>query len=195
MSRMPLETEIFSEFERGEVPTDRHFDLLLSPEFRSHSRLHWTPVSIATTIARILAPSPEYRVLDVGSGCGKFVCIGALATPGRFYGIENQKNLHQAATALTNRLKLDRTSFAHGDALAADWSTYTGIYLFNPMGAIKQPESYQIFAKAVSEKLSDLASGTQVATYHGFGASFPESFVQIDRIETSKGPIEIWRKE
>ena len=44
--------------------------------------MHWTPVHVARRAAQFLVTGPETRVLDVGSGPGKFCLVGALATQG-----------------------------------------------------------------------------------------------------------------
>ncbi len=205
--RVPVEDEVLSAFAQGKIPSDRDFDMLLPPGPRSRSKLHWTPVRVAVTVARFLATSVDARVLDVGSGCGKFTCIGALATPGRFYGIEHRPLLHRNALELSERLKLNRASFAEGDALAADWNTFTAIYLFNPFwehlsplerfdgAAMLKVHQFSLFTKIVIQKLSGLSIGARVATYHGFGGEFPPTFRKIHSMNIGRGPIEIWAKE
>jgi predicted RNA methylase len=205
--RGSVEVELKSTFGRGDIPTDRDFDMLLSPGSRSRSKLHWTPVRVAVTVGRLLASSTNSRVLDVGSGCGKFACIGAITTPGHFVGIEQRPQLHRNALELCERLKLDRASFVEGDALAADWNAFTAIYLFNPFWenllplerfdgtAMLKVHQFSLFTKIVIEKLSRLPAGTLVATYHGFGGEFPPTFRKIHSMNIGRGPIEIWVKE
>lgn len=205
--RAPIENELLSAFAHGEIPSDRDFDLLLPPGPRSRSRLHWTPVRVAVTVARFLATSSNSRVLDVGSGGGKFACIGAIATPGHFFGIEHRPLLHRDALELSERLKLNRAFFIEGDALAADWTTFTAIYLFNPFwenllplerfngAAMSKVHQFSLFTKIVNQKLAGLTVGARVATYHGFGGKFPPTFRKIHSMNIGRGPIEIWVKE
>ena len=205
--RTPIEDELLNAFAQGKTPTDRDFDLLLPPGPRSHSRFHWTPVRVAMTIARFLATSSDSRVLDIGSGCGKFVCIGALTTPGHFYGVEHRPPLHQIAIDLSERLKLNRAHFTKGDAFSIDWNKFTAIYLFNPFGENLWPieridgdktlkvQQFCLFTKLAVQKLTDLPVGTRVAPYHGFGDQFPPTFRQIHSIDIARGPIELWMKE
>src|SRR3954471_20676012 len=83
---------------RHELGADDEFDTVYSERVRSHSERHWTPVEVATRAADLLVASAYTRVLDVGSGAGKFCIVGALATRhGRFYGVEQRADLVHAA--------------------------------------------------------------------------------------------------
>ena len=207
LERVPNEDDVLNAIMRGEIPSDRDFDVLLPLGPRSRSKLHWTPVQVAVAIARFLATSPNSRVLDVGSGCGKFVCVGTLVTPGRFHGIENRPLLHQNALELSESLRLNRATFSEGDALSADWNEFTAIYLFNPFwenllpierldgSAMLRVHQFSLFTKIVIQKLSKLSVGTRVATYHGFGAEFPPTFLKIHSMHIGRGPVEIWEKK
>jgi 2-polyprenyl-3-methyl-5-hydroxy-6-metoxy-1,4-benzoquinol methylase len=81
------------------APEDNQFDLLYPPEIRALSRAHWTPVKVARRAASFLVREPGTRVLDIGCGPGKFCIVGALATPGRFTGVEQRKQLCELAQA------------------------------------------------------------------------------------------------
>ena len=73
------------------ISSDADFDALCGSEIRKLSRIHWTPCKVATLAAELLVKSPDDRILDVGSGAGKFCILGALHTPARFVGVEKRK--------------------------------------------------------------------------------------------------------
>ena len=73
--------------------TDLEFDRVYPSWVRRLSDMHWTPVEVARRAAALLAVDPTTRVLDVGSGVGKFCLIGALTTRATFVGIEQRENL------------------------------------------------------------------------------------------------------
>src|SRR5207253_2009759 len=82
--------------------------------------------------ARLLRPRPGERVLDVGSGSGKFCVVGSLATPGVFVGVEHREPLVHEARRLARLFGARRGRFLHGDALALDWASYRCLYFYNP---------------------------------------------------------------
>ena len=69
---------------------DSRFDLVYPREIRELSDRHWTPVEVARKAAVFLVREPGTRVLDIGCGPGKFCIVGALATDGRFTGVEQR---------------------------------------------------------------------------------------------------------
>lgn len=173
----------------GDVP-DRVFDELLSPMARSRSRPFWTPIGVAQRAAKRLAERGARRVLDVGSGPGKFCIVAACARPEvQFRGIEHRAELVEGATALGRRLRLDNLEFSCGDALAADWHGFDGLYFFNPFAENSfAPEdvfdaTVELSAVRLASELlrstrllSSVRVGTVVVTYHGLSGPIPSSF-------------------
>ena len=72
--------------------TDEEFDLIFPLEIRRKSATHFTPIKIAKAAAQFLATEPNIRILDVGSGAGKFCFVGALTTNAHFTGVEQRAN-------------------------------------------------------------------------------------------------------
>jgi hypothetical protein len=70
------------------LTSDLAFDALYERRIRELSPQHWTPVRIARRAAELLTLSGAKRILDVGSGVGKFCIVGALTTEAQFVGIE-----------------------------------------------------------------------------------------------------------
>lgn len=204
MKANALEEEIISGFRQGRLPSDRNFDLMLPPGIRSRSQMHWTPVRIANMLARYLAPNEHSRILDIGSGCGKFCIVGALSTPGQFFGVEQKRPLHEAAVTLAERLKQDRAQFIHGDAFAQNWNDFSALYFYNPFGevlfaptstdllaAVALPHQFELFVGSTVQRLEGLPSGVRVATYQGFGGHFPPSFRLMHSMDIGRGVIEV----
>jgi hypothetical protein len=73
-----------------ELIRDRDFDSLFPDMYQEISDTHWTPVEIARRAAQLLVADSSTRVLDVGSGIGKFCLIGALTTSAHFVGVEQR---------------------------------------------------------------------------------------------------------
>ncbi|MGH2897879.1 MAG: SAM-dependent methyltransferase, partial [Solirubrobacteraceae bacterium] len=81
---------------RREV-SDAELDHVFPDDLRERSVQHWTPVEIAVRAAELLAPGPDARVLDVGSGAGKLCIVGALVTGATWWGVEQDATLVAAA--------------------------------------------------------------------------------------------------
>src|SRR4051812_11246359 len=73
--------------------TEDDFDVVFPERVRRHSPHFWTPIEVAEAAASFLAPSPLVRVLDIGSGAGKFCIVGAARTGAHFSGIEQRPHL------------------------------------------------------------------------------------------------------
>ena len=72
--------------------SDAAFDSLYPIHIQKLSAIHWTPLSVAVTAARFLAPTKKAHVMDIGAGVGKFCVVGSIFTKGSFTGIEQRKN-------------------------------------------------------------------------------------------------------
>src|SRR5882672_400530 len=76
---------------------------------------HWTPLNIARKTAEFLAADNYVRVLDIGSGIGKFCLAAAYYKPkGFFYGIEQRKGLISCAEVAKQKLCVYNASFIYG---------------------------------------------------------------------------------
>jgi hypothetical protein len=142
----------------------------------------------------------------VGSGAGKFCIVGAISTPGTFFGVEQRRNLVREAERLTNLLNVPRVEFLLGNMLDIDWGNFDAFYLYNPFfenvatrGVIDQTVDtgihfFNLYVDAVQRKLEVLPLGTRVVTYHGFGGKFPASY-QLDHQENvGTGFLNLWKK-
>jgi len=192
---------------RDVLRSDAAFDALYPADVRKRSANHWTPVAVALQAAELLAPEDGMRVLDVGAGGGKLCCVGALATPAHttWAGIEQDPQLVDVARELATRLELaDRVAFHHGDMAMLDWDEFDSIYLFNPFESDLVGENYvetrqrwALFGREVTrveDWLAQLASGTRVVTYHGFGGEMPDSYSLAAMEHIGSGPLALWIK-
>jgi len=175
---------------------DAVFDGCYPDWVRSRSKRYWTPVDVARRAAELLVTDDNTRVLDVGSGAGKFCIIGALTTGGIFSGIEKRPGLVEVARAAAKHFGARRTDFILGDITSIDWRAFNAFYLFNPfledadglVGAI----DYISFTRA---RLEAAPVGTRVATYHGYGGRMPAGFRCIWCEPKGSDFVEVWVKE
>jgi protein-L-isoaspartate O-methyltransferase len=124
--------KVAEDLQGGKMVTDFRFDQVYPPTIRKLSQTHWTPVEVAIRAAELLATSRQTRVLDVGSGCGKFCTVAALSNPAHFIGIEQRPHLLATAKKAAAELGASQASFIPGNMADLDWSFFDAFYLFNP---------------------------------------------------------------
>ena len=75
---------IFKYIEKGISIEDDEFDEIYPEEIRPMAFTHFTPVEMAIKAAKYLVQKSGTKVLDIGSGAGKFCMIGSACTDGHF---------------------------------------------------------------------------------------------------------------
>jgi SAM-dependent methyltransferase len=184
---------------------DEVFDLQLPAPLHVKAGLHFTPIEVARHAAELLAPTTE-RVLDVGSGVGKFCIPAAKArASAQFVGVEWRRHLVELAAHLAG--DVPNVAFIHADAFELDWSAFDAFYFFNRFGELVQPRacwlddtiapdpgSYLLYISAAIQRLRDARAGTRVVTYHGLGEPLPACYdlVRSDSFGTDR--VELWIK-
>jgi len=188
--------------ERTSVP-DEVFDALYPRISRFRSSVHWTPVEVALRVAEHLEGAPGGQVLDVGAGVGKACIIGALTTNLAWVGIEKNPAMVRVARKAAERIGVaERTRFLCGDAMLLDWSTFGGIYLYNPFAEslftdeMIEPgtrrQAYIDEVRSVEHLLEGVAVGTRVVTYHGFGGDMPDNLDLLVREKVREDEVCLW---
>jgi hypothetical protein len=199
---------ISNDFRLNKKVSNFQFDRLYPMDVAKNSHPHWTPVEVAIRALELFNPDDETRLLDVGSGCGKFCLIAGLTSKGHFNGVEQREYLVDVAQDLADELQVSNVSFINGDMTDLDWTIFNCLYFFNPFYENKMGTSfwiddtlpinidlYNTYIQTVESKLLTTKPGTRVVTYHGFGGVFPKEFRCILREEIWSGHLELWVKE
>jgi SAM-dependent methyltransferase len=167
---------------------DEEFDLIYPQQIRELSSLHWTPVAVAAEAAKLLVTASGSRVLDIGSGAGKFCLVGASLTDGRFTGVEQRTDLVAAARQAATDLRLSEVEFIHGNALDIVFEMHDAFYLFNPFeenmhyghkidSAVRfSPALFKKYTSHVAAQLGVRPIGTRVVTYAGYADDIPACY-------------------
>ena len=167
---------------------DAKFDSVYPPLIRELSPVFWTPVHIAAEAAKLLVSTPGTRVLDIGSGAGKFCLIGAQLTEGQFTGVEQRPALLAAARQAAAELRLDDVRFIEANVMEVSFAEYDAFYIFNPFeenmfSAHKidsaVPLSLDLFKRYTSYVAAELGArpiGTRVVTYMGYADEIPSCY-------------------
>ncbi|HEX7604202.1 MAG TPA: methyltransferase domain-containing protein [Polyangiaceae bacterium] len=187
--------------------TDSQFDELYPFAVRVMSTTFWTPVKVAQRAAKLLVRKPGCRVLDIGSGAGKFCLVGAMSTEGRFFGVEQRENLVDCARAMATLLGSSSATFTHGLFDSMNPEDYDAFYLFNPFEENKfAPDSqfdwtvtlgkerFKEDVRRAQQFLRGARPGTRVVTYNGMGAKLPWCYDLVER-EQMGCAIEVWVKD
>jgi len=158
---------------------DDAFDMHFSPRVKKLSKVHWSPLPVVQKAAAFLAPHPGCRIIDIGSGVGKFCIAAAHHYPeSEFHGVEQRESLHLTAERSKALSGLENVHFMHGDFTQLSLNTYTGIYFFNSFAenlysfgridnTIQHSVSlYNYYANYLYKILEEKSSGTKLATYH-----------------------------
>lgn len=173
--------------------SDTEFDKLYPERIRQLSVKHWTPIEIVKKAARFLASGPGAKVLDIGSGAGKFCLIGARLFPEIvFYGIEQRKDLHQVAVSVKGTTGIKNVNFLHGNLTQFDHSRFDHFYFYNAFyenlasdGHIDQllpysTEIYHYYSRYLYKILDGKKSGTRLVTFHSLEDEVPPSYQLVD---------------
>jgi SAM-dependent methyltransferase len=171
--------------------SDEEFDALFPEALREHSNRHYTSVFLSQKAATYLATTENTRILDIGSGTGKFCLVGASCTNAHFTGVEYRKNQSDIANEVAMRFDLQNVNFIHANVLDIDFNDYDAFYIFNPFlenidRSAKMDESmnskesnYEIFRKYVHNQLSKKPVGTRLASYFTNNNQVPDSYELI----------------
>ena len=112
--------------------SDNEFNRLYPRRIRKLARRHWTPLFVAQKAAVFLAAESGAKILDIGSGAGKFCLAAARYNPdGQYYGVEQRENMVNYAENARKKLGLQNVEFIHGNFTQLDFKQYTHFYFYN----------------------------------------------------------------
>ncbi len=185
---------------------DKHFNKLYPYHIRMLAERHWTPVKIARAAALFLGAESGSRILDIGSGVGKFcLCAAQLKPDCFFFGIEQRENLVHCAEKVKGKLGLNNAFFVHANMTMIDFNAYHHFYFFNSFYEHLEPdvkidrniqhsiEFYDYYSKYFFDQLEILRPGTRLCTYHGRETQVPGSYRLVDSLYDEK--LKFWIKE
>ena len=187
---------------------DVAFDSIYPLSIRTISRRFWTPVDVARRAAQLLRQAGARRVLDVGSGVGKFVLVAAAEVPElRFVGVEQRAHLVEVARRAHERLQVPNAFFVVGEATSSSWRGFDGFYFFNPFAENLFVDGDQLddtveltylrfFRDVVRTERALRAAplGTAVATYHGMSGRMPACYELSQTTRAGSDWLRLWVK-
>lgn len=166
-----------------------------------------------TTVVRIARWAAERgveRIVDIGSGVGKFCIAAALARSGlSLVGLEQRPRLTVVARTLARAFEVeDRVRFVQGVLGEAELPVADAYYLYNPFGEnFLDPDEHidRSVEVGMHRHARDLAAlkaalrqarvGTYVLTYYGCGGRLPSGYEEVDGVDCGVfSMLEVWRK-
>lgn len=169
--------------------SDFKLNLLYPPHIQALAQKHWTPLKVIQKASQFLAATPGTKILDIGSGPGKFCMGGAYYNPGAFfYGIEQRNDLILYATIAKEIVGLNNVTYLHGNLMGLDFKQYDHFYFFNSFyenlpGTFKIDNKlpfsrslYNQYNQYLYSQLEKMPAGTRLATYHCAEAEGPDGY-------------------
>jgi SAM-dependent methyltransferase len=184
--------------------TDAEFDQVFTKKIQKFAAVHFTPVAVAKAAAEYLTEKKGQKILDIGSGAGKFCLVAAALTEGYFTGIEQRRSLFLLSKRIAKRFKVENVQFLHGNITDISLANYDGFYFYNAFFEnVSQTESlspefelsielYRKYSFFVRNQLDSLAIGTKIVTYFSFLKELPESF-ELEKTDFD-GNLKFWKK-
>jgi SAM-dependent methyltransferase len=172
---------------------DDQFHHLYPARIQALATRHWTPLHITWRVARYLAPTDNSRVLDIGSGVGKFCLAAAHCMPSAvFFGVEQRRDLVAHAEFGRKLLGLENARFIHGNFTQLDFKQYDHFYFYNSfyenLAATDKIDDnievstalYNYYNRYLYRKLNEMPTGTRLVTYHSLEEEIPPSYQLVE---------------
>jgi ubiquinone/menaquinone biosynthesis C-methylase UbiE len=185
---------------------DEQFDAIYPFEIRELSDRHWTSVYVAKLSAGYLCNQKPVKVLDIGSGVGKFCLVGAILHPrSEFHGVDIRQNFIDISNAIKNEHAVSNVHFFQKDVLQMNFSGYDAIYFFNSFqekidvtsiidrNSEVSVEMYMTYIKHIFNELNNVPIGTKLVTYYSEEFYVPNTFKLIST--HIKGELKFYLKD
>jgi hypothetical protein len=186
--------------------SDSQMHLVYPESIRLLAHRHWTPLAATRMMAQFLALQTGVKILDIGSGVGKFCLAGAYYQPSAsFFGVEQRKDLVNHAETARKILGMGNAHFLHANFTELDFAAYDHFYFYNSFyenldGTDKIDDKigcssglYNYYNRCLYKKLEATAPGTRLATFHYPGEKMPPSFHLAE--ELAGGAVKCWIRE
>ena len=169
--------------------SDTKLHKLYSEPVRSLARMHWSPLYIAQKAVSYLVPNDNVKVLDIGSGVGKFCLAGAYYKPSAFFfGVEQRKQLVEQADSVRKMLGLSNVHFIHRNFTQLNLEEYDHFYFYNSFfenldgtdkidnEIVYSNELYNYYSIYLYNELEKKPIGTRIVTYCSWGDEIPPCY-------------------
>lgn len=195
-----------SNYHDNDFSEESQFSQFYPLSIQQLDQIHWSPLKVTYKAVQFLANKQNVKILDIGSGVGKFCLAGAYYKPSAFfYGVEQRLYLVELAQLVRKRLGSLNTNFIHKSFTQVDFKNYDNFYFYNSFfenlnGTDKIDDTlnysgglYNYYNQFLSKKLNELPSGTRIVTYKSLDFEIPPSFYLVD--DQINLELKFWMKE
>ncbi|HEV9037774.1 MAG TPA: methyltransferase domain-containing protein [Puia sp.] len=172
--------------------SEENFRQLYPRPVQQLDAMHWSPLSVIEKAAAFLAANKGAKILDIGSGSGKFCLAGSYyQSDAFFYGVEQRKNLVDHARHAAERSGMTRVQFVHKDFTRLDLTQFDHFYFYNSFfehlvhtdkiddSIAYDPGLYDYYSKYLYSQLKMMPAGTRVVTYCSWNEEIPPGYELI----------------
>ncbi|UKJ05916.1 class I SAM-dependent methyltransferase [Solitalea lacus] len=187
--------------------SNTNFDKLYPPKMQQLSGKHFTPMAVAVKAATYLVEGSGVKILDIGSGVGKFCLIAANRFPEiQFYGVENRKDLIDYAEEAKETLMVKNAHFILSDFAKINFSNFDHFYFYNSFFENLVEDEDHLFegslglSGALYERYTNVLHtifknrplGTKIVTYQSSHHEIPSNYQLVESHFNSK--LNFWVK-
>ena len=187
------------------LQNDASFNELFPPFIQLLAKRHWTPLRVVKHAVAFLNTGYNCKILDIGSGVGKFCLAGAAYAPNvHFFGVEQRSFLLDYALAAKKKLRLKNVTFMEANFTQIDLRQYHHFYFFNSFyenlddsDRIDEQIShsyslYDYYVRYLHNSLRTMPAGTKIVSYHTLWDEIPREYRLVDTLEN--GALNFWVK-
>jgi SAM-dependent methyltransferase len=188
----------------GLFSNDAAFDWMYPENFQLLSLKHWTPLAVARQAAAFLAED-DARILDIGSGIGKFCLAAAYHFPKTyFYGVEQRQELIYHAEEAKSYTRLPNVHFIYANITQINFKEFDHFYFYNAFyenidphnlidESIEISESlYTYYTQYLFKALEERPAGTRLVTFHVTSEEVPTDYNLVE--VSHDGLLKMWIK-
>lgn len=195
---------IFNRVRQNLVVKDEDFNSIYPFEIVRHASRHWTPVEVAKSASHFLSPTSGSKILDIGSGVGKFCFVGACHTKGTFHGVEYRPWMNDLANKLAWQHRIRNVKFFGMNMNELSFKDYSAFYFFNPFlenldatalvddKVIAGKVQYEKYVRYFLDQMNISKTGTRLATYWSGQMKLPVDFRKVETL--FDGNLILWEK-
>src|SRR5437867_10873273 len=111
---------------------DSAFNELYPESIQQMARRHWTPLQVAKKASAFLRTKPGDKILDIGSGVGKFCLIAGFFNPDiQLTGVEQRHYLAEQANEVLQKLQLKNVHFINSNITTISFRNFDHFYYYN----------------------------------------------------------------
>lgn len=183
---------------------DKDFDKIYPEAIRELSDRHFTEVEVAIKAAQFLVTKPKQRILDIGSGVGKFCFVAGAYADAQFTGVEYRKHFVQLCDNLTIKYRFKNVNFIHSNIKEIDFKNYDSFYFFNSFlehldvtakiddSVDVNIDNFRKYSEFLELQFENLPIGTRIVSYHAKPNQIPESYKLVSA--HFDGLLKCWEK-